>query len=366
MTALMKVKAWGVGGSIPAPSSEQENYDRSVRLLERFVLDIRKTAMFATTVERGKKEDLETFIQTYLQTLSPAFVSGYPRDTTCIEIQAKDTPLIILDAGSGIRRLSQDLTKRTKLNPLNTKPEYDNQIQLFISHTHWDHIQGFPFFAQAFNPNLKIHFYAMQNPTKKLETVLAGQQQSPYFPVEWQHLPCEKEFTELTPYNRKTIDVGNVKVSWIPTDHPGGALGYRFETKGKAVAIATDHEHRDIEHPGLVNLAKDADVFFYDSQYLPVEYKGGNKNTPAGPVPRLGWGHSTYEWAIKQAEASLEAGTKQEMTLVLVHHEPARNDFQLEQLLEQAIGYAALNNVGTDKQMKIELARPEQTYTFEE
>ncbi len=268
------------------------------------------------------------------------------RDTTCVEIQVKDSPLIVIDSGSGARNLGRDLTGRLfgkrSLNPLNSNVDYNKELHLFFTHYHWDHIQGFPFFTPAFltgQQQITVNFYGKDNAGNKISDVLAGQQQFPNFPVVWQDMPCVSNYHELKRLDPVQLEVGNTNVSYRELAHPDSVFAYRIEIRGRSFVFATDTEHKDSPDPRLIQLAKGANILYYDSQYTPEEYRG-KPGTLTGSLTKFDWGHSTYEWAIKNA---LEANVN---VVILGHHEPLRDDFGLEELAIRAVTFK-------DEQLKL-------------
>lgn len=327
---VLKFKMWGVRGSIPTPISDQEVRYKQASLLDSIVKEIDR----AGTVDRvfGADRTIETYLQYLRQHISLPVTGTFGGNTSCFEIQAINSPLCIVDAGSGIRHLGDYLLKDRffkgkSLNPLAEGEIAKKQVHLFLTHYHWDHIQGFPFFAPAFMKELEIKFYGKYSSTVQLNEVLRGQQASHYFPVSWKDLPCLKECYELPRFNPHPILLGEVAVTYNELDHPGTSFGYCFETRGKRVVIATDCEHREIPPPNVVKLAKNASVLYWDAQYLPEEYRG-----EVG-MSKYGWGHGTYEFGILCA---LQANVK---CLLLGHHEPTHNDFDLVELAKRAISY---------------------------
>lgn len=329
----MVVRYWGVRGSIPCPISLQEIQNKQIALIQQLIKNGGTEKLF------GPNSDPQT-IQNYLQKLPISINGTYGGDTTCIEIQARNSPLIIIDSGTGIRALGRALLARLfagqNFNPLSNDEATQQTLHLFFTHYHWDHIQGFPFFAPAFVPGKRkatFYFYGKRDARVELSEVLRGQQQFPNFPVVWDDMPCHKEYTELRRLNPNPVKIGEVSVSYQELTHPDFVFSYRFEVNGKAFVCATDTEHKDCPDPRLVKLADKADILYYDSQYMPEEYRG-NPGTLTGAMTKFDWGHSTYEWGIKNA---LAANVK---TVVLGHHEPLRDDFQLELLHQRAIAFA--------------------------
>jgi len=314
----MKIKYWGVRGSIPAPLTDKDVFDKIVAVVK----DIRGDIQHLVS---------EELIREYLTTLPRCMIGTYGGNTTCIEVQAKDSPLIMLDAGSGAREMGNSLLPRIfsgqNLNQLSKDDAAKREVHLLLSHYHWDHLQGFPFFVPAFltgQNKVTVNFYGKKDTRQRLSEVLSGQQQYPNFPVEWEDMPCDKVYHELSRLESRTLQIGSAKVTYQELNHPDEVFAYRIETNGKSFVLATDTEHRDHPDPRLVKLAKGADILYYDAQYTPDEYKGKKG------MPKIDWGHSTYEWGVKNAIA---AGVK---TLVLGHHDPGRSDEGLEEILMSA------------------------------
>jgi phosphoribosyl 1,2-cyclic phosphodiesterase len=174
-------------------------------------------------------------------------------------------------------------------------------------------------------PNkVTVNFYGKKDTRQRLSEVLSGQQQYPNFPVEWGDMPCDKVYHELSRLESRSLQLGKAKVTYQELNHPDEVFAYRIEVDGKAFVLATDTEHRDFPDPRLVKLAKNADILYYDAQYTPEEYTGKKG------MAKIDWGHSTYEWGVRNA---LAAGVK---TLVLGHHDPGRSDEGLEEILMSA------------------------------
>lgn len=224
-------------------------------------------------------------------------------NTSCVEVECGGM-CIVFDSGTGIRMLGQKLLRAMPL-----------EVHLFYSHVHWDHIQGFPFFAPAFVKGNTIHMYGEANSRGTVESAMAGQMEFPNFPVKLNQLASTLVFHDLQSGDVVRLGEG-VTVTAQAGTHPGGVLGYRVDHGGKSVVYFTDTEHE----PGgvderIVRLAKDADLFIYDSMYTPEEYDGR-----ADGRSRIGWGHSTFEEGARIAKAA-NCGT-----YVLFHHDPDQDD----------------------------------------
>lgn len=327
----MRVTYWGVTGSIPAPLKPQEVRRKAEVLIENLT-----KAGGTDKLLRDGRLDPE-LLKLFLDQQPMEVVGTYRGNTTCIEIQARDSPLVIIDGGSGLRefglKLMGRLMKDKKLNPLSIDERTSNQLHLIFTHVHWDHIQGFPFFIPLFLRETDLHLYARagsndprdRDHREALEDVLRGQQQYPTFPVRLHDLPCKADYNHPIGRMRPArIEIGNLRIMPQELTHPDGAFGYRIDvvSENLAFVMASDTEHKAIVDPRLVALAKGARILYYDAQYTPEEYPG-----------KIDWGHSTYEWAIRTA---LEAGVE---IVVLGHHEPTHDDFDLAKIFQRALGF---------------------------
>ncbi len=230
-------------------------------------------------------------------------------NTSCVEIRTAANDCIIFDAGSGIRNLGQSLMKEAAGQPVNVK--------LFLTHFHWDHIQGLPFFIPIYGPKNHISFYTgIQG--RPLQETLEGQMAKPYFPVDFDQVAARRDFNTIDP--GKHVDASGMKIIPFPLNHPQNASGYRIEAPGAVIVYATDYEHG---HPTLDSTlreyAQGADLLICDSQYTPAEYE-----------KHKGWGHSTWLNAVHVAR---DAKVKQ---LFLFHHDPTHDDQQMMRITEDA------------------------------
>lgn len=231
----------------------------------------------------------------------------YGGNTACVEVRDEQGTLLILDAGTGLRELGLNLSLNGSKAPLD--------IDLFLSHLHWDHIQGIPFFRPAYDPSnrLRIHGPQQQRPLREL---LGLGMEDPFFPVDLDGLPARLEIEELASGAKKKIGPYTVRATHI--HHPAPALAYRVEADGRALVYATDTEDpfSGRDNP-VVMLASGADMLVHDAQYTDSDYKRG-------------WGHSTVATAVDVAVRA------QVQTLVLYHHDPDRTDEDLDAVLLEA------------------------------
>ncbi len=328
---LMVIRYWGLRGSVAAPLTTQQVREKELQLIRKLIDDGGTQRLFGGQPDRAA-------IMHYLQKLPLSLSGTYGGDTTCIEIQAQDTPLIMIDAGTGSRRLGQILSDRldtpsAPLNPLNTDAATRHDLHLLFTHYHWDHIQGLPFFKPLFNRDaatMHLICYGRLDTRRHIERVFKGQLEFPSFPVAWADIPCTTDYVELSRLDTGPITIGKVTIRYQELSHPGSVFAYAFDLAGHTFVIATDHEHKEAPDPRLVELATNAKILYYDAQYEPDEYSGGDTHSLLGASPKVDWGHSTYEWAVRTA---LAANVE---TVVLGHHEPLRDDFGIEAIAEKA------------------------------
>jgi phosphoribosyl 1,2-cyclic phosphodiesterase len=220
-------------------------------------------------------------------------------NTTSIKITRDNGRIAILDAGSGIRNLGKDLLK-----------DGIDQRELFIgfSHFHWDHIQGFPFFNPAYDPNMVINILAMGKNREivNLEEIFKGQMKAEHFPIPLENMGAKCNFLAM---NRNQLIINDAKIRVIKQSHPGGSYGYRIDDFDKSLVFCTDLEHGQSVLPEIVEFCKNADLLIHEAQYTNEELEA-----------HRGWGHSSFAQAIEVAES---AGVKK---LVITHHDPEHND----------------------------------------
>ena len=250
----------------------------------------------------------------------------YGGNCSCVEVRTPSGELFIIDAGTGIRELGLALMA-----------EQPVVAHVFLSHTHWDHISGFPFFPPAFAPGNTLTIYAARNIDKRLEDVMAGQMEYTYFPVTLSDLPAEINYRELL---EETFEIGKARITTHYLNHTSICMGYRIEEGGKSVAYVSDHEPyglalfgtdppadrigrglRDgVVHVGdrrLIEWVKGVDLIIQDTQYTPEEY------------PRkIGWGHGSADYV---TDVAIMAGARR---LALYHHDPLHDDDTVDQIVD--------------------------------
>ncbi len=244
----------------------------------------------------------------------------YGGNTPCLELTAPDGTQFILDCGTGLRMLG---SRWTAPSSDDLAPEVRNpETHILVTHYHWDHIQGVPFFAPLYAANNAFHFYSFRSKhlgRDSLKQVFETQMATPYFPVNMSAMTAKKKFMEISGGDSFTI--GKNKITARHINHPQGCLGFRIETPAGTVVYATDNEPGDPKlDEALSELAAGADIFINDAQYTPEQLA----------TVRKGWGHSSWREGVKVAR---EAGAK---TLVLFHHDPDSTDRMVDGLLRQA------------------------------
>jgi phosphoribosyl 1,2-cyclic phosphodiesterase len=267
----------------------------------------------------------------------------YGGNTTCIEVRTDSNELIILDAGTGLFPLSQSLLAELPVT-----------ANIFITHSHWDHIQGLPMFIPNFIPGNTLRLHGGFDPVsgKGIEQIMAVQLQYSYFPVREAEMKARIEYTTLTP--DKPVVIGSATITPCLLNHPVINFGYRIESQGKSVFFTGDHEPPyNIYQPddedfaeyqvfvhektlAIENAIRDVNVLIADCSYTDAEYQS-----------KQGWGHGTFSTSIQTARA---AGAK---VLFCTHHEPTRSD----DALEAAFSIALESNSDASSKLDIRLAR---------
>jgi phosphoribosyl 1,2-cyclic phosphodiesterase len=233
-------------------------------------------------------------------------VVRYGGFTTCVEVRLADGTLVVLDSGSGIHKLG---------NRLQSEPGV-REMYLLLTHSHWDHLTGFPFFTPAYLPDYRIHVRGGPDAKVSLHKYLAHQMDPPYFPVDFSLLKAGFDFGSE---ESRTISIGSAVAVPVPLSHPNGGYGFIFQEDGKRFVFLTDNEI-GYSHPGglrdvdYLEAARGADLLLHDAQYSDEEYAARTR----------GWGHSSYSNA---AEFAVKAGVKRFGTF---HHDPDHGDGEID------------------------------------
>jgi phosphoribosyl 1,2-cyclic phosphodiesterase len=258
----------------------------------------------------------------------------YGGNTTCVEVRA-DGEIIVLDAGSGIRPLGLSLENEFGSDPIS--------LSLLITHVHWDHIQGFPFFVPSYNDKNQVKIFGYDGAGAGLGEILKGQMAAPFFPVALYDLPGKIEIEKL---DAMEFHIGNVRVRAKLMNHPGMCVGYRLLTSKGSISFLPDNEPFDAfklhsakshllspeqtkkraqeERAGLVKFLQGSDILILDTQYTDEEYQ-----------VHVGWGHGSLSAAVSLA---LDASVRK---LLLFHHDPTHDDDMLDAMVEKARKIAA-------------------------
>jgi phosphoribosyl 1,2-cyclic phosphodiesterase len=308
----MKVYFWGSRGSLPVSLTAKQVRSKITAAVQEAV----RLNLTSDAVERFIEEKL------------PFSVKGsYGGNTSCVEIRSGDE-FVLCDAGTGLR----DFGSHIMDSGCGVQKEY----HIFLSHTHWDHIQGFPFFVPAYIAGNRICIYSFHT---EFEHVLRSQQKSLTFPVPFECMQAEKQFILLEP--DREYDIAGFRVKGIKQNHPGDSYGYCFEKEGKKVVYATDSEHKEDvwdDEQKVINFFRNADLLIFDAQYSFWESVYVKEN----------WGHSSN---ILGVELSVAADVKR---LCLFHNEPLCDDENLDKFLQNTRNY--LKIYSDTSPLKIDLA----------
>ncbi len=250
----------------------------------------------------------------------------YGGNTPCVELRIGEK-IVIVDAGTGLRGLGNSLMKEFAGKPIDA--------HLFIGHTHWDHIQGFPFFVPFYLPQNKFNVYGVHGTTQGFADVMSGQMHPTYFPVGLRDMPSKMKFNELS----GPVDLDDVKVSYHFLNHPGITVGYRIEAKNWTVSYISDHEpYGKLNNKGEFSQKEDdavarfvwgSDVLICEAQYTEEEYK-----------MKRSWGHSTFSDVLSLAA---KAEVKQ---LALFHHDPGHDDEMMDHFVADCRSFLQKKELG--------------------
>jgi phosphoribosyl 1,2-cyclic phosphodiesterase len=312
----MQIRFWGTRGSLPTAAggpSIREKIRRALKLAEGRRWDT--------------DEQLEAFIDDALEF---PVRQGYGGDTSCVQILRGGEPTL-LDMGSGLRRFGQQVME----TPEEERPKV---FHFFMSHLHWDHIMGFPFFTPAYLPGITICIYGGHRESI-LREAFVRQQSPPCFPVHWDQLGADIRFTRLE--TDQWHQVNGFRVQLLRQAHHGGSFGYRIERDGKTLVYSTDSEHKqenEKETEATVAFYRGADLVIFDAMYSLADMITVKED----------WGHSSN---LVGADLCLRAGVKH---YCMFHHEPAYDDETLYTILQETRRYAEI--VGESKPLKISTA----------
>lgn len=292
----MRIKIWGARGSLPTPMTTPDLQDRLREALQR---------------SKGINLDDPAAIERFIDRLPPYISHIASGHTTCVEVRVNGA-LFIFDMGSGIRPFGDELMRQ----------EFgrgEGNAHIFISHTHWDHVEGFPYFMPAFVPGNRINIYT---PFADLEERLRHVMRAPsFFPVDLDYMGASRNFVTLDP--SKPHDIAGVHVELLALNHPGGSYAYKITHGGKTFIFATDAEYPKMDHESTAiyeDFYRGADALFFDAMYTYTDSVNS----------KVDWGHSS---ANAGAELAWRARVKR---LILTHHDPRANDQKLWQNVDDA------------------------------
>jgi len=289
------VRFWGTRGSLPVALTAS---------------GVRRKVIAALRAGAGRHFASGDELEAYVDTLGMTVAGSYGGHSSCVEIESGGPDYILCDMGSGLRRFGQQAFARHGRGSPQT-------YHVFMSHAHWDHIMGFPFFTPAYFPGNRIMIYGGH---AVLEDALRRQQSPPSFPVDFSALRADIEFVRLEP--GQEYDIAGMKVTLMIQRHGGGSYGYRFACGGRTVIYSTDSEHKmnDIEETrAFIDFFHAADLVIFDAMYSLADTMS----------VKADWGHSSN---IAGVELCQMAGARE---LCLFHHEPMHDDEAIERLLSE-------------------------------
>ena len=293
---MKRVRFWGTRGSLPVALT---------------AAGVRQKLLGVLRAARGLALDSDAEMERFVDALPLAAAGTYGGHSSCVEIETGGPEFLVCDMGSGLRPFGLDALRRRSGGGGQT-------FHVFMSHLHWDHIMGLPFFVPAFIPGNRVVIYGGH---AELEAALRRQQERPSFPVDFSIFGAAMEFVRLEP--GRTIEVAGVQVTTLLQRHAGDSYGYRFESQGKVLVYSTDSEHplADPAHTErFVRFFRDADLVIFDAMYSLAD----------AISVKADWGHSSNVVGVELCQA---AGARR---LALFHHEPAHDDRQLVRLLNES------------------------------
>ena len=296
----MDIFFWGTRGSLPYAVTS-----KIVKEKIRCAIELARDKHF------DSYEDVDQFINTELPF---SIKGGYGCNTSCVEIKGGDE-YILCDAGTGLRDFGNTLDSSS------CKPKNPAVINIFLSHLHWDHIHGFPFFTPAFMPNYTINIFGFH---EEIKESFIKQQAKPCFPASFEVMQAKINFIKLD--IEKEYEIAGMKIKGIKQNHPGDSYGYSFEKNNKKAVYSTDSEHKEeSEQEGynFIEFYKNADLLILDAQYSLLDSIHTKEN----------WGHSSN---ILVTELAVRSKVKR---LCMFHHEPTCDDNDLELLLKDTKDY---------------------------
>ncbi len=311
----MIIKFWGVRGSCPTPL-------RPVEI----------TGKISSILQRLTPEDLET------PQAKEKFIAGLPHylksttggNTACVEVRLEDNTLLVLDCGTGLRSLYESLS---------AEGDQIRTYHIFLTHFHYDHLIGMPYFAPLYNPDNTVHFYS---PYSQMERIIREFFRKPYHPVPFDAFGADIHFHRL---EKESTRIGSARIDWIKRNHPDGSIAYRIEEGKGTFIFSTDTELEDRNFKKTRRnraFFQGADLLVMDGQYDLGE-----------AIEKMSWGHSSYSMAVEFAQ---EFDIKR---LMIYHHEPMNDDRRIDKYLKIARTYTDMLNRKSGKRLKLDFAREE-------
>jgi len=312
----MKIQLWGVRGSLPAPLTNEEYHHKIISILKN-------------SIKYGLKDESE--IEKFVKTQKDNLQYLYGGNTTCISVQSNSGKQYIIDAGTGIRPLGYDLMNKDC-------GRGKGKVDIFLTHNHWDHIQGLPFFSPIYIPGNEIHIHS---PYKNQEEILANQMKAPFFPATFEETPSDKFYHFLDIQDNSPLQLEeDLTCEKFKLKHPNGSFAYKFKQNNKTFIFATDAEFTgeilETENDEFT-FFNEADLLIMDAQYTLDE-----------SFLKIDWGHTSYTMSVN---CGIRWKAKK---LVLTHHEPAYSDNKLLDNYEKALEHGEFSN---NKNTEIFMAR---------
>ena len=311
----MKVKFWGVRGSIPTPYTESSVKDKITRALK---LATPADIVSAVAVDR------------FVESLPMAIRGAYGGNSTCVQVIPDNGDFLVIDCGTGIRNLGREMMA-------GDFGKGKGVGSILMTHTHWDHIQGIPFFVPFYIPGNRFTIYS---PYKDMKDRIDYQQVFTHFPVNLDYMLATKEFVMLE--KETEFFLNEIKITNKRMRHPGGSFGYRIEENGRVFVFTSDCEFNIDEIDYIEQYAdffRDADLLVFDTQYTFEEL-----------VNKVDWGHSSASIAI---DIAAQFNVKR---LVLFHHDPEYSDDKLDLVLANAKSYVSMNLKRKNIDLEVDLA----------
>jgi phosphoribosyl 1,2-cyclic phosphodiesterase len=303
---MKRIRFWGTRGSLPVSLT---------------ATGVRRKLAAALKGASGRSFASDAEIDAYLDGLPFAVSGTYGGHSPCVEIETGGPDYVLCDLGSGLRPFGQAAIARHG-------PGSPQTYHIFVSHVHWDHIMGLPFFTPAYIPGNRVHFYGCH---RELEAALRRQQDNPSFPVDFSYLRASIDFTVMEPGRR--YEIAGMSVTPKRQRHAGDSYGYRFEANGKAVVYTTDSEHKladTAETAGIVEFFRGADVVVFDAMYSLAE----------AATVKADWGHSSNVVGIELCQLA------RVRHLCMFHHEPANDDDAISRVLDESRRFEEITRTG--------------------